>query len=86
MSTTTRTLRDLADDALRMPWEDRSPIMARLEFQQAVTAEVFVALCDALVWAEPAIERQMNQAPTEWSRKEYADRLAKVRELLETLQ
>lgn len=42
------SLKVLAERAEKMPWEDRSPVMFRLQFQNAMTAEVFLEMLRAL--------------------------------------
>lgn len=41
-------LKQLAEDASKMPWEDEAPIMKRLAFKDAITPEAFVELLGAL--------------------------------------
>lgn len=44
----TPTLLQLAKDAEKMPWEDKAPLMLRLNFQESITADIFLELVEAL--------------------------------------
>jgi hypothetical protein len=57
MSEAKQSLKDLAEQAVKMPWEDRAPYECRRAFKDAIEPEQFLEMLAALekVWSEGVI-------------------------------
>jgi hypothetical protein len=57
MSEAKQSLKDLAEQAVKMPWEDRAPYECRRNFKDAIEPELFLEMLAALekVWSEGVI-------------------------------